>query len=223
MDTMQLEWTEPELLATDDVAEPLIAGGVRCHGGFAADGRYVSPRTKDRVPAIDGVAAVAPRAVRHRDPRRAARAVARGVPERRADEVPAARRRARVRRSAALTRIGTVEGFGIDDPRRVTSTTCSRTSTRASAAPRSRTSQQGLFEAHARDEAGWEDEGGHKQMWFAARDIAFERSGHRRHDTDDARAHGHRSGRRQTADARAGARRSGGAAPSSPTSICRSR
>ena len=28
---------------------------------------------------------------------------------------------------------------------------------------------RGLFEAHARDEAGWEDEGGHKQMWFAAR------------------------------------------------------
>ena len=33
---------------------------------------------------------------------------------------------------------------------------------------------RGLFEAHARDEAGWEDEGGHKQMWFAARDVAFE-------------------------------------------------
>ena len=35
------------------VAEPLIAGGVRCHGGFAADGSYVSPRTKNRVPAIE--------------------------------------------------------------------------------------------------------------------------------------------------------------------------
>ena len=34
--------------------------------------------------------------------------------------------------------------------------------------------QSGLFEAHARDEAGWEEEAGHKQMWFAARDIAFE-------------------------------------------------
>ena len=32
----------------------------------------------------------------------------------------------------------------------------------------------GLYEAHARDEAGYEDEGGHKQMWFAARDVAFE-------------------------------------------------
>ena len=33
---------------------------------------------------------------------------------------------------------------------------------------------RGLYEAHARDEAGFEDEGGHKQMWFAARDIVFE-------------------------------------------------
>jgi hypothetical protein len=33
----------------------------------------------------------------------------------------------------------------------------------------------GLFEAHGRDEAGWEEEAGHKDMWFAARDLAFER------------------------------------------------
>ncbi len=33
---------------------------------------------------------------------------------------------------------------------------------------------RGLYEAHARDEAGYEDEGGHRQMWWAARDIAFE-------------------------------------------------
>jgi hypothetical protein len=31
----------------------------------------------------------------------------------------------------------------------------------------------GLFEAHARDEAGFEGEGGHDTMWFAARDVAF--------------------------------------------------
>jgi len=32
----------------------------------------------------------------------------------------------------------------------------------------------GMFEAQARDEAGWGDEFGHKDMWFLARDIAFE-------------------------------------------------
>jgi len=33
---------------------------------------------------------------------------------------------------------------------------------------------RGLLEAHARDEAGFGDEAGHKQMWYATRDIAFE-------------------------------------------------
>ena len=47
-----LSWSEPELLAGHDIVEPLVAGGVRCHGGFTADGAYVSPRTKNRVPAI---------------------------------------------------------------------------------------------------------------------------------------------------------------------------
>src|SRR3954466_11103873 len=53
MTTMQLDWTEQELLATHPVAEPLVAGGVRCHGGFNDDGTYVSPRTKNRWPAIE--------------------------------------------------------------------------------------------------------------------------------------------------------------------------
>ena len=52
MADLQLTWSEHELLATDPVAEPVIAGGVRCHGGFTADGVYVPPRTKNRVPAI---------------------------------------------------------------------------------------------------------------------------------------------------------------------------
>ncbi len=46
--TDQLEYTETELLESHDFAEPLIAGGVRCHGGFDDDGTYVSPRTKPR-------------------------------------------------------------------------------------------------------------------------------------------------------------------------------
>src|SRR5436190_23140516 len=32
--TTQLQWTEEELLATHPVEEPLVAGGVKCHGGF---------------------------------------------------------------------------------------------------------------------------------------------------------------------------------------------
>ena len=50
--TDQLEFTPEELLETDPVAEPLVVGGVRCHGGLDADGRYVSPRTRHRTPAL---------------------------------------------------------------------------------------------------------------------------------------------------------------------------
>ena len=44
MTTLQTDFTEAELLETHPVAEPLIAGGVRCHGGFTDDGTYVSAR-----------------------------------------------------------------------------------------------------------------------------------------------------------------------------------
>ena len=74
---------------------------------------------------------------------------------------------------SSLTRIGTVEGFGsmiravqVDDLQSHFDETIAGTAIAHL--------QRGLFEAHARDEAGWEDEGGHKQMWFAARDVAFE-------------------------------------------------
>src|SRR3546814_3265664 len=47
-----LEFSSEELLATDDIEEPLLAGGVRCHVGFLHDGSYVSPRTRFRRPAL---------------------------------------------------------------------------------------------------------------------------------------------------------------------------
>src|SRR5581483_7393901 len=50
--TDQIEYSWDELLADPPVAEPLFAGGVRCHGGFSDDGTYLSPRTRHRVPAI---------------------------------------------------------------------------------------------------------------------------------------------------------------------------
>jgi hypothetical protein len=172
MTTDQVTYSEAELLADHAMAEPLIEGGVRCHGGFDDDGAYVSPRTKHRVPAIeawqarntdlfgtqvlhvplDTWPAHMPNVAQARHLIRA------GVPE------PLI---------ATLTRIGTVEGFGAnirflqpgdlqphfeEDVRGTAIDHLGR----------------GLFEAHGRDEAGWEEEAGHKDMWFAARDIAFE-------------------------------------------------
>ena len=172
MTTLQTEWTEQELLASHPVEEPLIAGGVRCHGGFDQDGDYVSPRTLNRWPAID--AWKQQRAEQFGTPlldvdlaswpgtypnaAQAKHLVSSGVPE------PII---------ATLTRIGTVEGFGAMIRYSVLPDFQSSfdEDTRGTALVHL---DGGLFEAHARDEAGWGDEGGHKQMWYAARDVAFE-------------------------------------------------
>jgi hypothetical protein len=169
---LQTHWTEAELLATHAVAEPVVIEGVHCHGGFDDDGNYVSPRTKFRVPAtaawqqahretfgtdiIDAPLASWP--APYPSVAQAKYLLSEGV---RGPVV------------TTLTRIGTVEGFGAmirhlgpDDlqPFFVESIdgTCLAHLHR------------GLFEAQARDEAGFEDEAGHRDMWFVARDVAFE-------------------------------------------------
>jgi hypothetical protein len=172
----QLEWTEAELLETHAVEEPLFAGGVKCHGGFKADGEYVSPRTKNRWTAIENWKA------EHKN------TFGTDVLDIGLDRWPAhypnvAQAKFLLTEGvvepmiSTLTRVGTVEGFGaflryspipnlqanFVEP--ITGTAMAHLG-------------GGLFEAHARDEAGFDAEdgfeGGHKQMWFAARDVAFE-------------------------------------------------
>jgi hypothetical protein len=170
--TTQLSFTEEELLASHPMAEPLVLGGVVCHGGFDAEGKYVSPRTLNRVPAIE--AWQARRAADFATPvldtplatwpehypnfDQARHLLAEGV---------------RHPVVATLTRIGTVEGFGagiryapVPDLRALLQEEIDGTALDHLA--------RGLYEAHARDEAGHEGVAGHREMWFAARDIAFE-------------------------------------------------
>ena len=161
-----------ELLATDDVVEPLIANGVRCHGGFDAAGEYVSPRTKFRVPAttawqqahreafgtdiLDAPLASWPTS--YPDVAQAKYLISEGV---------------RLPVIATLTRIGTVEGFG-GVIRELGPGDLQRFFVESIDGTCLSHLQRGLFEAQARDEAGWRDEAGHRDMWFAARDLAFE-------------------------------------------------
>jgi len=172
MTTSQVEFTETELLADADITEPLIAGGVRCHGGFDDEGDYVSPRTKYRVPGIVAwqekhVAEFSKPVIdipletwpeNYPNVAQAEHLIRSGVPE------PLI---------GTLTRIGTVEGFGANirflQPGNMQKHF--EESIQGTAVDHL---GKGLFEAHGRDEAGWEKEAGHKDMWFAARDIAFE-------------------------------------------------
>ena len=172
MTTRQVVFSQDELLADHPIAAPLTAHGRRCHGGFDEDGTYVSPRTRFRWPAIEAweeqrleqfgtpILDVPLETWPENFPNVAQTKflLANGVRE------PTI---------VALTRIGTVEGFGgilrqlplpefercfVED---VTGTAVAHIG-------------RGLFEAHARDEAGHGDQAGHNEMWFAARDIAFE-------------------------------------------------
>jgi hypothetical protein len=162
-------YSEAELLANIPYDAPLIANGVRCHGGFVG-GRYHSPRTAFRSEAIAAwqgqlrargvpLLAIPPELVPPHYPN-AAQAVLllrEGVRE------PLAR---------TLTTIAIIEGFGamIRDARVPDLSLCVRDGLDGTAVAHLR---GGLFEAHARDEAGHRNEGGHKQMWEAARDLAL--------------------------------------------------
>ncbi len=167
MGTAQVQFSEEELLADTPAAEPLVAGGVRCHGGFDEAGSYVSPRTRFRVPAIaawgeqnserfsselidvplEWWARSFPNVDQARFLIRA------GVPE------PL---------MATLTRIGTVEGYGANI-RLLEPTDLQRHFLEDVGGTAIGHLGGGLFEAHGRDEAGWEEEAGHRDMWFAAR------------------------------------------------------
>lgn len=172
MSNLKLTWSESELLENDAVAEPLFAGGVRCHGGYTDAGRYVSPRTKNRVPATKAWQQS------HREQ------FSTEIIDAPLDLWPAvfpnvAQTKFLLRSGladptiSALTRVGTVEGFG-SMIRAVRVEKLQRHFAQSIEGTAIAHLQSGLFEAHARDEAGFEAEAGHDHMWFAARDIAFE-------------------------------------------------
>jgi len=164
-------FTPEELLSTGPVAEPLIANGVRCHGGFDADGLYRSPRTLCRLPAIEAwQAQLSDRGSplieipRNLMPPQYPSATQAKLLVKNAVREPVVR---------ALTVISIVEGFGamirdvkVPELRKVFVEPIDGTALDHLTG--------GLFEAHARDESGYRDEGGHKQMWEAARDAALE-------------------------------------------------
>jgi hypothetical protein len=172
MTTAQTEFTAEELLLSHDYAEPLIANGVRCHGGFDDEGRYLSPRTRFRGPAIE--AWEQQRVEQFSTP-------ILDIPlESWPETFPNVEQTKFLMRHgvteptiSTLTRIGTVEGFGgmlrlipLPDFRSLFVEDIQGTAVDHIA--------RGLFEAHARDEAGHEAEAGHNVMWFVARDIAFD-------------------------------------------------
>lgn len=169
----KLQYTEEELLSDHDYAELHYENGVRLHGGFVANGEYVSPRTLVRWPAIKAwqealqaegneLLNVTTELLKH-------------------GSFPNCAQQSLLIRNGfgeifwnSLTTTGIIEGRGrvladivAPDFQEIIVEDISNTLTAHL--------NKGLFKAHGYDEGGCEDlgEGGHNVMWFAVRDLIF--------------------------------------------------
>ena len=174
----QTRFSSAELLADDDYAAPHVVHGRRLHGGFDADGGYLSPRAKGRRLAIDNWTA----ALRERggDLLPADRSLLSGP------RVPnVAQQRSLIESGVTapfwngLTITGKIEGRGrmlaqmpFPDLRALIVEDI------ADLALGHLTG--GLLVAHGLDEGGQPELGigGHDAMWFLARDLAFGADAH---------------------------------------------
>jgi hypothetical protein len=172
-DTPQLTFTRDELLSNHKYAAPHVVAGRTLHGGMLADGSYHPPRALGRVRALDAWEA----ALRQRggQPFPAAASLLGGA------RMPNTEQHVVLLRNGVtdvfwnmLTIVGKIEARGafialvpvpdlqaeiVDDISQMAIGHLGN----------------GLLEAHGIDEGGIPDQGigGHDQMWFAARDLAF--------------------------------------------------
>ena len=169
----QLTFTPTELMAEHDYAKPQIVAGRRMHGGFLADGTYQPPRTAVRGPAVANWTA----ALRERggDLFDADASLLTGTRLPNIDQA-----RVLLRNGLgesfwnSLTIIGKIEAKGrllaevtFPDLQPVIVEDITEMGIGHLNA--------GLLLAHGIDEGGQPDQGigGHDEMWFAARDLAF--------------------------------------------------
>ncbi len=169
----RLIYSEADLLAEHDYAAPHIEAGVRLHGGLDADGRYVSPRMLHRAPAVDAwtrrlrasggdlmqADASLLAGVRYPSPNQQKLLLLEGLGQTLWN---------------SLTITGHIEARGriladmtFPDFQRIVDADISEMALGHL--------HTGLLKAHGLDEGGEPDKGigGHDQMWFALRDLAF--------------------------------------------------
>jgi hypothetical protein len=168
-----LRYTRDQLMTDHDYAEPHLVAGRRMHGGFLADGTYVPPRTKVRQPAVHAWS----EALRARggDVFDADASLLDGV------RLPNIEQQRVLLRNGlgesfwnTLTIIGKIEAKGrlladitFPDLQDVIVEDISEMAIGHL--------NDGLLVAHGLDEGGLPDQGigGHDEMWFVARDLAF--------------------------------------------------
>jgi hypothetical protein len=170
---MQLHYETEELMRCHDYAEPQIEAGHRLHGGFDADGHYVSPRTLVRGPAIE--AWTGQLQARGGQLLKADSSLLQGV------RYPSYAQHRYLLQSGlgqsfwnTLTITGVIEARGQILAEMVFPEFQDAVDEDVSGMAIGHLNK-GLLRAHGLDEGGEPDKGigGHDQMWFAARDLAF--------------------------------------------------
>jgi len=171
--TDQLIFDSEELLASHRYEEPLVLNDRRMHGGFDGNGRYVSPRTLHRQPAIEAWKA---KLAQDSD----GMPLIDCPPDFFAEFYPNVEQTTfllsegiRTPLAHVLTHIGTIEGFG-SIIRFVELGDLQTRFVESIEGTAMAHLNRGLYEAHARDESGFEEEGGHQQMWYLVRDLALD-------------------------------------------------
>lgn len=168
---MQLQYTREELMAEHEFATRITHDGTLFHGGLDAEGSYLQPRARGRVPAIAAWIAQL-EAQGHSatvlDPQTFT-----------ADFFPNTeqaclllRHGARNAMTRILTLIGIVEGFGNDGIRAMPKPELQPFFTESLEGTCLGHLYAGLLDAHGMDEAGG-PEAGHDRMWYAIRDGAL--------------------------------------------------
>src|SRR5271156_5584042 len=167
----RLNFSTDEILANVPTREALIVKGVKCHGGFDADGNYRSPRTAFRVPAIT--------AWQEQHVATSGTALFEIPADTVSPQVPNVAQVKFLLKSGVrepmvrwLSEIAIVEGFGamireLPVPPLKTFIREDTAGTALAHLP------GGFFQADARDEAGLAGGGGHSPVWEAARDAAL--------------------------------------------------
>ena len=174
----RLRYSRDELMAEHDYAEPHLIAGRRMHGGFLADGTYTPPRTLNRGPAVDAwTDALRARGGEILD---ATASLLDGV------RLPNVEQSRVLLRNGlgetfwnTLTIIGKIEARGrlLAD---VTFPDLQPHVVEDISEMAIGHLNEGLLVAHGLDEGGIPAEGigGHDEMWFAARDLAFGAGAH---------------------------------------------
>ena len=172
-DRSPLSFDRDYLLSTHEYAAPHVVAGRNLHGGMLADGSYQPPRALGRVPAMDAWEAALIERGGALFPASAVLLAGDRMPNT-DQQVVLVRNGLDVRFWNTLTIVGKIEARGafialvpVPDLQAAIVEDISGMAIGHLAT--------GLLEAHGIDEGGIPDQGigGHDEMWFAARDLAF--------------------------------------------------